>query len=134
MKIKIFVWSSRKHCCDSSLSYISTLGVPQKNIDWIKPRSAQIQRVTFYMETMMLWHGMRGLWNINTIFQGKTRQYSSRSCGCYCWHFFLLLSKPQLNHNSTQPNITLSWVRHENDFAHTPPPHRNSMSTRGGSK
>ena len=45
-----------------------------------------------------------------------------------------LLSKPQLNHNhnSTQPNITLSWVRHENDFAHhhpTPPPtpHRNSM-------
>ena len=35
-----------------------------------------------------------------------------------------LLSKPQLNHNSTQPNITLSWVTHENDFAHhpTPPP------------
>ena len=29
-----------------------------------------------------------------------------------------VLSKPQLNHNSTQPNITLSWVRHENDFAH----------------
>ena len=43
----------------------------------------------------------------------------------------LKLSKPQLNHNSTQPNITLSWVRHENDFAHhpTPPPtHTNSMS------
>ena len=44
-----------------------------------------------------------------------------------------LLSKPQLNHNhnSTQPNITLSWIRHENDFAHhpTPPstPHTNSM-------
>ena len=40
------------------------------------------------------------------------------------------LSKPQLNHNSTQPNITLSWVRHENDFAHHPtttPHHRNSM-------
>ena len=34
----------------------------------------------------------------------------------------LLLSKPQLNHNSTQPNITLSWVRHENDFAYHPPP------------
>ena len=37
------------------------------------------------------------------------------------------LSKPQLNHNSTQPNITLSWVRHENDFASPPtttnPPH-----------
>ena len=33
------------------------------------------------------------------------------------------LSKPQLNHNSTQPNITLIWVRHENDFAHHPPPH-----------
>ena len=32
-----------------------------------------------------------------------------------------ILSKPQLNHNSTQPNITLSWVRHENDFAHHPP-------------
>ena len=30
------------------------------------------------------------------------------------------LSKPQLNHNSTQPNITLSWVRHENDFANHP--------------
>ena len=29
-----------------------------------------------------------------------------------------ILSKPQLNHNSTQPNITLSCVRHENDFAH----------------
>ena len=34
-----------------------------------------------------------------------------------------LLSKPQLNHNSTQPNITLSWVRHENDFATPPHPH-----------
>ena len=34
------------------------------------------------------------------------------------------LSKPQLNHNSTQPNITLSWVRHENDFAYNPPPHK----------
>ena len=36
-----------------------------------------------------------------------------------------ILSKPQLNHNSTKPNITLSWVRHENDFAYhpTPPPH-----------
>ena len=33
----------------------------------------------------------------------------------------LLLSKPQLNHNSTQPNITVSWVRHENDFVHDPP-------------
>ena len=32
----------------------------------------------------------------------------------------LKLSKPQLNHNSTQPNITLSWVRHENDFANHP--------------
>ena len=31
-----------------------------------------------------------------------------------------ILSKPQLNHNSTQPNITLSWVRHENDFANHP--------------
>ena len=40
-----------------------------------------------------------------------------------------LLSKPQLNHNSTQPDITLSWVRHENDLANhpnhpTPPPHK----------
>ena len=47
--------------------------------------------------------------------------------------FLLVFSQPQLNHNSTQPNITLSWVRHENDFAHhptphpTPPPHTNSM-------
>ena len=32
------------------------------------------------------------------------------------------LSKPQLNHNSTQPNITLSRVRHDNDFA-PPTPH-----------
>ena len=34
------------------------------------------------------------------------------------------------NHNSTQhqPNITLGWVRHENDFANHPTPHRNSMS------
>ena len=39
------------------------------------------------------------------------------------------MSKPQLNHNSTQPNITLSWVRHENDFAYHPTPHHtNSMS------
>ena len=28
-----------------------------------------------------------------------------------------IVSKPQLNHNSTQPNITQScWVRHENDI------------------
>ena len=42
-----------------------------------------------------------------------------------------LLSKPQLNHNSTQPNITLTWVRHENDFAHhptNPPPHKLNFS------
>ena len=31
-----------------------------------------------------------------------------------------VLLKPQLNPNSTQPNITLSWVRHENDFAYHP--------------
>ena len=31
------------------------------------------------------------------------------------------LSKPQLNHNSTQPNITLGWVKHENNIAYTPP-------------
>ena len=41
-----------------------------------------------------------------------------------------LLSKPQLN--STQPNITLSWVRHENDFAYhpttTPPPTTQTQS------
>ena len=42
------------------------------------------------------------------------------------------LSNPQLNHISTQPSITLSWVRYENDFAHHPtpphpPPHTNSM-------
>ena len=43
----------------------------------------------------------------------------------------LKLSKPQLNHNSTQPKITLSWVRHENDFAHHPtlhPPHKLNVS------
>ena len=27
------------------------------------------------------------------------------------------MSKPQLNHNSTQPKITLSWVRHEAQFS-----------------
>ena len=31
----------------------------------------------------------------------------------------LILSKPQLNHNLAQPNITLSWVRHENDPTNT---------------
>ena len=43
----------------------------------------------------------------------------------------MVLSKPQLNHNSTQPNITLSWVRHENDFAHhttTPHPQKLNVS------
>ena len=35
-----------------------------------------------------------------------------------------LLSKPKLNPDSTQPNVTLSFVRHENDFAHHPPPHK----------
>ena len=46
----------------------------------------------------------------------------------------ILLSKPQLNHNSTQPNITLSWVRQENNFAnpptppHPPPPHKLNVS------
>ena len=40
-----------------------------------------------------------------------------------------LLSNPQLNHNSFQPNITLSWVRSENDFAYTPPnPHKLNVS------
>ena len=39
-----------------------------------------------------------------------------------------VLSKPQLNHNSTQPNITLSWVRHENDFAHHPTPHPHKLN------
>ena len=49
--------------------------------------------------------------------------------GRLCSEFTLFLSKPQLNHNSTQPNITLSWVRHENDFAYHPTtPHTNSMS------
>ena len=32
------------------------------------------------------------------------------------------LSKPQLNYNSTQPNITLSWVGHENGFTNHPTP------------
>ena len=44
--------------------------------------------------------------------------------------YFTVLSKPQLNHNSTRRNITLSWVRHENDLANhpTPPPtQRNFM-------
>ena len=46
------------------------------------------------------------------------------------WSLGLQLSKPQLNHNSTQPNITLSWVRHENDFAYHPtrPPHKLNVS------
>ena len=44
---------------------------------------------------------------------------ASQVRGCSSYHF---LSKPQLNHNSTQPNITLCWVRHENDFAYTRPP------------
>ena len=34
----------------------------------------------------------------------------------------VLLSKPRLNRNSTKPDITLSWVRHENDFAYTSHP------------
>ena len=34
-----------------------------------------------------------------------------------------ILSKPQINHNSTQPIITLSLVRRENDFAHHPTTH-----------
>ena len=42
---------------------------------------------------------------------------------------FLLLSKPQLNHNSTHPNITLSWVRHENDFAYHPTPSPTTTQT-----
>ena len=35
-------------------------------------------------------------------------------------NMFHLLSKPQLNHNSTQPTITVSWVKHENDAAYHP--------------
>ena len=54
-----------------------------------------------------------------------------------CTAGFLLiwckLSKPQLNHNSTQPNITLSWLRHENYFAYhlnpPPPPHPTTTQT-----
>ena len=30
----------------------------------------------------------------------------------------VILSKPQLNHNSTTTRHNLSWVRHENDFAY----------------
>ena len=41
---------------------------------------------------------------------------------CQIILFLYLLSKPRLNHYSTQPNITLSWVRHENDFAYHPIP------------
>ena len=45
------------------------------------------------------------------------------------YYYYYLLSKPQLNHNSTQPNITLSWVRHENDCAHHPThPHKLNVS------
>ena len=40
-----------------------------------------------------------------------------------CLEGSILLSKPQLNHNSTQPNITLSWARPENDCAHHPTTH-----------
>ena len=39
----------------------------------------------------------------------KTMHYNQR---------LMQLSKPQLNHNSTQPNISLNWIIHENDFAH----------------
>ena len=39
-----------------------------------------------------------------------------------------MLSKPQHDHNSTQPNITLSWVLHENDFAYHPTPHPHKRS------
>ena len=49
--------------------------------------------------------------------------YVMKIKGAYYLQYFVIMSKPQLNHNSTQPNITLSWVRHENDFAyHTIPP------------
>ena len=42
--------------------------------------------------------------------------------------FLFFLSQPQLNHKSTQPNIYLSWVRHENDFANQPPPHTQKLN------
>ena len=37
------------------------------------------------------------------------------------------LSQPQPQHNVTQPQHR-GWVGHENDFAYTPPPHRNSTA------
>ena len=47
---------------------------------------------------------------------------SNRSNSVNIWaRKMFFLSKPKLNQNSIQPNITLSWVRHENDFAHHSP-------------
>ena len=60
-----------------------------------------------------------------SLFQSQTNNcwFSEESRHNLIWQLLVLkLSKPQLNHNSTQPNITLSWVRHENDFAHHPTP------------
>ena len=62
---------------------------------------------------------------LNSFFPEKVHKFCMQTQFCLIfgdWDFckIKLLSKPQLNHNSTQPNITLSWVRHENDFAHHP--------------
>ena len=60
--------------------------------------------------------------------------YSEMCEDFYAWPAIygreIQLSKPQLNHNPTQPNITLSWVRHENVFAYHPntPPHKLNVS------
>ena len=43
--------------------------------------------------------------------------------------FWVILSKPQPNHNSTQRNLNWGWVWHDYHFSHPPTTHRNSTST-----
>ena len=43
-------------------------------------------------------------------------------------YFASNIVNPPAHHNSTQPNITLSWVRHKNDFAHHPTPHPQKLN------
>ena len=74
----------------------------------------------------------RGYWKcFKNIIWKESKGNAVYECG-YLMLFsnistYMLLSRPQLNHNSTQPNITFSWVRDKNDFAYHPTPHTNSM-------
>ena len=74
-----------------------------------------------------------GLWQFRHFWRIQTPPHGFSNARIWILDFFVFRTPYTIecyqNHNSTQPNITLSWVRHENDFAYHPtPPHHHTNS------